>query len=341
MADRRTPEEIRQDAELEAAERHAHDEWQERYGNRDIKEISRGDWRMGDDGLTESLVIIGESPRGFHYAVYRSYGGGDDYKFQEGIPWGEQAYPTQRAADYAAQREMRGEEEMPEETSRGILQTARELVAAHADALKQGAAMSLRERAAEIREAFGPERAEPVTYPERPFGRDEGGDDVKRVIWTSHTVQTPEGRAYFGAAGLTESGYYRAAEVQVYGSDELWRWQAERHVDKEDAIASAERLSASRLQEGEAPANGKEFSLREVFGKEQSNMAELPDHVKAQADAEMAKTGMQKAAVKDMDVAQPVDNYRDRGIELDAMREQKRQDAIPQKTPEATPEPGR
>ena len=112
---------------------------------------------------------------------------------------------------------------------------------------------SLNPEAAEIREAIGPEKVEPVTYPERPFGRDEGGQDVKQVVWTGHTVQTPEGRAYFGAAGLTQAGYYRAAEVQVYGSDELWRWQAERYADKEDAIASAESLSANRLAGG----NGK------------------------------------------------------------------------------------
>lgn len=71
-------------------------------------------------------------------------------------------------------------------------------------------------------------------------------------------------------------------------------------------------------------------------------MAELPEHVKAQADAEMAKTGMQKAAVKDMDAAvQPVDNYGDGGRQLDAMREQKRQDAVQEKTPQPTPEPER
>ena len=69
-------------------------------------------------------------------------------------------------------------------------------------------------------------------------------DAIKHIVWTGHTVRTVEGHAYYGAAGLTESGYYRAAEVQVYGSDELWRWQGERHADKADAIASAESGSA-------------------------------------------------------------------------------------------------
>ena len=80
-------------------------------------------------------------------------------------------------------------------------------------------------------------------------------------------------------------------------------------------VISAEKIrTANRLLEG--------------FGKEQNNMAELPEHVKAKADAEMAKTGMQKAPVQDMDAAQAVDNYPDGGKALEAMREQKRQDAL-------------
>lgn len=186
-----------------------------------------------------------------------------------------------------------------------------------------------------------------MRQPERTFGRDEGGQDVKRVVWTGHTVETPGGQFYFGAAGLTKGGYYRAAEVQVYGSDELWRWQEERHTAKADAVASAESLSANRLagEEIRQPMNGAaEPSWAEVFGKEQGNMAELPDHVKAQADAEMAKTGMQKVAVRDMDTAEAVGNYSDGGRELDAMREQKRQNALlekQEKTPEPGPEPGK
>jgi hypothetical protein len=230
------------------------------------------------------------------------------------------------------------------ENEPGGLEYIRQQLAAHADAFRAGAASVLRQKAAEIREAIGPEKMEPVTYPDRPFGRDEGGQDVSRVVWTGHVVRTPEGREYFGAAGLTENGYYRAAEVQVYGPDEMWCWQVERHADKEHAIASAETLAANRLagEEARTPMNGAaEPAWREIFGKEQDNMAQLPEHVKAQADAEMAKTGMQKVAVQDMDAVQPVDNYRDGGKALDAMRDQKRQDAIQEKTPEPTPEPGR
>ena len=98
--------------------------------------------------------------------------------------------------------------------------------------MKVGAAAALEKKQLKSARPSGHRKTEPVKQPERPFGRDEGGDDVKRVVWTGHTVQTPEGQAYFGAAGLTQGGYYRAAEVQVYGSEELWRWQAERHTPR-------------------------------------------------------------------------------------------------------------
>jgi hypothetical protein len=233
---------------------------------------------------------------------------------------------------------------MAEDTNPGFLENARDFLASQADALKASASAALRQRAAEIREAIGPEKMEPVTQPERPFGRDEGGQDVSRVVWTGHTVQTPEGHAYFAAAGLTENGYYRAAEVQVYGPDELWRWQVERHADKEHAIASAETLAANRLAGEEARTLinvAAEPAWREVFGKEQDNMAELPEHVKKLADQARQESRMEKAEVKDMDAAKAVDNYGDGGKALETMREQKRQDAIQDKTPEPTPEPGR
>lgn len=247
---------------------------------------------------------------------------------------------------------------MTDDEKPGLWENVKGRVAAHADALKASTAAALREKAAEIREAIGPEKIEPVTQPERPFGRDEGGEDIKRVVWTGHTVETSEGQRYFGAVGLTESGYYRAAEVQSYGAEESWRWQAERHTDKRDAIGSAESMSANRLSPESGPAtasqeesranaarepsiqdrldeprtpqerdqmvaalyreldnpDGGGARLRDMAdGREEQNrmarevlagerdilsssprtetMAEIPDHVKAQADAEMKKTG--------------------------------------------------
>jgi hypothetical protein len=67
-------------------------------------------------------------------------------------------------------------------------------------------------------------------------------------------------------------------------------------------------------------------------------MAELPEHVKAEADAAVAKTGAAKMPVQDMNPAPAVDNYPDRGKELEAMREQKRQEAVQEKT-QPSPEP--
>jgi hypothetical protein len=187
---------------------------------------------------------------------------------------------------------------MADEAKPRFMRNVMQRVAGQADAVKAGAAMAFKEKASDIREAIGPEKLEPVKEPERPFGNDEGGQDVSRVVWTGHTVQTPEGRAYFGAAGLTESGYYRAADVQVYGADELWRWREERHIDKAEAIASAESLSANRLRgEDVRPANEGEHARREVLGKEQTNMAEIPEHLKAKASAEMANVREATAAL--------------------------------------------
>jgi hypothetical protein len=136
-----------------------------------------------------------------------------------------------------------------ERESSGFLQNMRERVAGHAGALKESAAAAWREKTAEIREAFGPDKTAPVKEPDRPFGREDGGRDIKRVVWTGHTVEIPQGQRYFGAVGLADSGYYRAAEVRQYGSEEAWKWQGERHIAKEEAIKDAQRLSEDRLNE--------------------------------------------------------------------------------------------
>ena len=209
-------------------------------------------------------------------------------------------------------------------------------MAAQADALKASAAAALREKAAGIREAIGPDKAEPVKPPERPFGRDEGGEDVKQVVWTGHTVQTREGQAYFGAVGLTQGGYYRAAQVQVYGAGELWRWQRELHTVKDDAQKSAEIMSANRLNPESTPSI---TAQRESENSEGSKMA-LPDNVKAEADARMAETGMRKGAVQDMGgtpAAQTADAYDTKALE--AQREQQRQNAKDDKAAQRGPEP--
>src|ERR1700728_1267221 len=72
-----------------------------------IREVSRSDWQMQDDGLTEQFVAVGQGQHGFHYAVFISYQGGDDYRWREGPPWSEQAFPTEVAAREAAHAEMR------------------------------------------------------------------------------------------------------------------------------------------------------------------------------------------------------------------------------------------
>lgn len=223
------------------------------------------------------------------------------------------------------------------ENESGGLENIRRQMAAHADALKGQAAAVLQQKAAEIRQAIGPQKTDPVRQPERPFGRDEGGEDVKQVVWTGHTVETPEGRTYFGAAGLTQAGYYRAADVQAYGPDELWRWQLERYADKADAIASAETLMANRLAADEArqPMNGAtEPAWREFFEKEQTNMAEIPEHVKA--EAERAAANVNKAEIKMADAGPSVNERADAydAKAMEAQREQQRQNALEKKGPE-------
>lgn len=72
-----------------------------------IREVSRSDWQMQDDGLTEQFVAVGQGKQGFHYAVFTSYRGGDDYRWSEGHPWSEQAFPSESAAREAAHAEVR------------------------------------------------------------------------------------------------------------------------------------------------------------------------------------------------------------------------------------------
>ena len=60
-------------------------------------------------------------------------------------------------------------------------------------------------------------------------------------------------------------------------------------------------------------------------------MPELPEHVKAEADKVVSEAGANKMPVKDMSTPQAVDNYADRGKEMDAVREQKREDAQQEK----------
>jgi len=57
----------------------------------------------------------------------------------------------------------------------------------------------------------------------------------------------------------------------------------------------------------------------------------LPEHVKAEADKAVSETGANKLQVKDVNSPQAVDNYADRGKEMEAMREQKREDAQQEK----------
>jgi hypothetical protein len=61
-------------------------------------------------------------------------------------------------------------------------------------------------------------------------------------------------------------------------------------------------------------------------------MAELPEHVKAQADKVVAEAGANKMAVKDLGV-QDVADWNDPKA-MEAAREQQRQNALQEKTPE-------
>lgn len=106
---------------------------------------------------------------------------------------------------------------------------------------------AVKTKAGELKEAIGPEKAKSSKPIPREFGR-EGAEDVKDIVWSGHKVQNASGQSYFGAVGLTQQGYYRTAEVQVYGADEKWRWQEGRHSVKADAISKAESVGVDRLK---------------------------------------------------------------------------------------------
>jgi hypothetical protein len=105
MPDKHIPGEQSLDPEGDAAQEHDSREWQERQSG--IKEVSRGAWEMQEDGLTEQLVVVGKGGQGFHYAIYTSYQGSDDFAWNQGPPWSEQAFLTQDAASEAAHELMR------------------------------------------------------------------------------------------------------------------------------------------------------------------------------------------------------------------------------------------
>jgi hypothetical protein len=174
---------------------------------------------------------------------------------------------------------------------------------------------------------------------DRAFGRDEGGEDVRQVVWMGHTVRSPEGKDFFGAVGLTNNGYYRAAEVQIYGADEVWRWQGERHTVRQEAISNAEGASTNRLITVAEEHRG----FQEVEGSkgtvtkhtEDVTMTELPEHVKSQADAEVAASGAQRMAAQDMGPSNATD-WKDTAA-MEASREQQRQNALDMRN--AQPDP--
>lgn len=70
---------------------------------------------------------------------------------------------------------------------------------------------------------------------------------------------------------------------------------------------------------------------------EDKKVAEIPEHVKAEADAEVAKTGAQKMPVQDMGETKAVDAYDTKALE--AQRERQRQDALQDKTAEPVQQP--
>jgi hypothetical protein len=126
----------------------------------------------------------------------------------------------------------------------------------YAGYMREDAISNLKGKADQIGKVFM-ESEKPSTHAEvhreRPFGRENSGADVKHIVWAGHTVRNSEQQSQYGAVGLTESGYYRSAQVQNYGGIEKWNWSAERHVDKKEAISVAESKStASLLKKGGA-----------------------------------------------------------------------------------------
>jgi hypothetical protein len=110
-----------------------------------------------------------------------------------------------------------------------------------AESLRNEVGAALKEKAVQWRDGLKPQMPTVSREPlrERAFGR-EGGEDVKHIVWAGHVVRNGEGQSFYGAVGATHNGYYRAASVQVYGgAEEKWNWNAQRHTEKRDAIASA------------------------------------------------------------------------------------------------------
>lgn len=171
-------------------------------------------------------------------------------------------------------------------------------MAAHADALKAWTGAALRGKASEVRKAIGPEKAQSIKEPERPFGKENGGEDVKRVVWTGHTITSPEGKSYYGAVGLTQDGYFRAAQVQVYGSDETWRWQQQRHTARQEAVSSAGEMAANRLTPEPKSQKRTDVASGKHDSKEQNTMTDKPIPEAAKAQLEAIRKQLQADAAK-------------------------------------------
>lgn len=158
------------------------------------------------------------------------------------------------------------------EKKRGLFNTVRARAMAHWGTLKTSASAFYKQKVTELRESVQPEKTKADLAPERFFDRTEHGADVKRIVWTGHTVETGQAQRFFGAVGLTKEGYYRAAEVQAYGGHEEWRWQSARYADKNEAVERASGLSMSKLHpetdkvtSPQINTGGEERSIREVW----------------------------------------------------------------------------
>jgi hypothetical protein len=199
-------------------------------------------------------------------------------------------------------------------------------VAAQVDSLKASTGAALKQKATEIRNAIGPEKAEPRKEPERPFGKEEGGQDVKRVVWTGHKIANTQAHTYYGAVGLTHDGYYRAAEVQTYGAEEQWRWQPERYADKKDAVDRAAGQIADRFQGEKHMAENK---MPIVLGDKDKAMVQ---------DIGRKLSSFPMQAEKQ---SPPIDTYGDQGKALERAREQTRQtDRLPANHDHKQPDKG-
>ena len=102
---------------------------------------------------------------------------------------------------------------------------------------------------------------------------------------------------------------------------------------KEDAVSIAQELSANRLS-GEPLINAAADSpWKDVFesGAKEKNVAELPEHVKAEADKAMADVN--KTDLKMAEAGPPVNERADPydGKAMEAQRDQQRQNALDKK----------